>query len=272
MKKIINIDQRAKNLSKIDIRDLCIGGSDFVVIAGPCAIESREQMIACARCVKEAGLSFLRGGAYKSRTSPYSFQGLEEEGLAILDEAKRLYNLFVVTELIDRAHFELVERCADIIQIGSRNMQNYSLLKILGKTRKPVLLKRGYAATIEEWLLAAEYISSSGNPNVILCERGIRTFEEATRFTLDIGAVAFLKEYTNYPVLVDPSHAIGRRELVIPLAKSAVAAGADGLLVEIHPNPGKALSDGDQSLTLDSFLTMISVLRPLCKLSNKRLV
>jgi len=237
----------------VRVDGVTIGDQAIVVIAGPCAVESREQMLVTAQSVKKAGAKMLRGGAFKPRTSPYSFQGLGEEGLKIMAETKQKIGLPVITEVMDTETFELVEKYVDILQIGARNMQNYSLLKKAGKSAKPILLKRGMSATLTEFLLAAEYIISEGNQNVILCERGIRTFDDHTRFTLDIGSIPELKQITHLPVIVDPSHAAGKRDLVIPLARAAIAAGADGLIVEVHPEPDKALSDGAQSLTISMF-------------------
>lgn len=230
-----------------------IGGSELTVIAGPCAVESEEQIVTAARMVKEAGATMLRGGAFKPRTSPYSFQGLAEEGLRLLAVARAETGLPVVTEVMDTEDVELVAEYADMLQIGARNMQNFPLLKEAGRSGKPVLLKRGLSATIEEWLMAAEYIISAGNPNVVLCERGIRTFETATRNTLDLNAVPVVKELSHLPIIVDPSHGTGKWRYVTPMARAAVAAGADGLMVEVHPDPENALSDGQQSLKPEKF-------------------
>jgi 3-deoxy-7-phosphoheptulonate synthase len=230
-----------------------IGNGTLTLMAGPCSIENRDMMLATARCVAEAGATILRGGAYKPRTSPYSFQGLGVEGLKLLQEAGRETGLPTITEVMEPSQVEVVAQHADILQVGTRNMQNYSLLTAVGKAGKPVMLKRGYGATIEEWLMAAEYIISSGQPNVILCERGIRTFETYTRNTLDLTAVPLLHHLTHLPVVVDPSHATGKRWLVKPMALAAVAAGADGVMVEVHPQPDDALSDGEQSLTYEQF-------------------
>jgi len=235
------------------------GGERFIVIAGPCAVESREQMDQGARAVKEAGASALRGGAFKPRTSPYAFQGLGEEGLEILAQAGRAHGLPVVTDVGDVA---AVERHADALQVGARNMQNYRLLQALGHCRKAVILKRGMAATLNELLLAAEYIVGEGNPNVILCERGIKTYEPATRNTLDLSAVPYIKQKSHLPVLVDPSHGTGRRDLVEPMACAAAACGADGIMVEVHPDPALALSDGEQSLYPDQFRALMRRLKP----------
>ncbi len=233
----------------IHVRDTVIGSPELTIIAGPCAVESREQLYAAAEAAQKAGASIIRGGAYKPRTSPYSFQGLEEEGLKILREASEMTGLPVVTEVIDEASLDMAINYVDIMQIGARNMQNFRLLKAVGRSRKPVLLKRGMSATVEEWLMAAEYISAEGNDSVILCERGIRTFETATRNTLDLSAVPLVKRLSHLPVLVDPSHGTGDRSLVLPMSLAAIAAGADGLIIEMHPNPAEALSDGPQSLT-----------------------
>ncbi len=237
----------------------------LLIIAGPCAVESERQLLATARAVKAAGATMLRGGAFKPRSSPHSFQGLGEVGLKMLAMAREATGLPIVTEVMDTRDVALVCQYADMLQIGARNMQNFSLLKEVGKTRKPVLLKRGLCATIEEWLLAAEYIKKEGNHNIILCERGIRTFETATRNTLDLNAVAFLKQTTKYQVIVDPSHATGKRELVLPMSKAAIAAGADGLIIEVHPNPEEALCDGAQSLTLPQFKSLMKEIGPIAK-------
>ena len=238
-----------------------IGGNKIIVVGGPCSVESREQILISAKAVKEAGAHVLRGGAYKPRTSPYSFQGMAEEGLKLLAEARELTGLPIQTELMDTEDLEPVVKYADVIQIGARNVQNFSLLKKVGKVKTPVFLKRGMSTTIEELLMSAEYILSQGNPNVILCERGIRTFETATRNTLDISAVPVLKELTHLPVVVDPSHAAGAWRFVPALAKAAIAAGADGLMIEMHPNPAKAMSDGAQSLKPDVFNNLMKELR-----------
>ncbi|MGC9164175.1 MAG: 3-deoxy-7-phosphoheptulonate synthase [Thermoprotei archaeon] len=249
-----------KDKTVIDINGVRIGEKP-IVIAGPCSVESEEQVVQIAKFVKEHGASMLRGGAFKPRTSPYSFQGLGEKGLMYLKKASEITGLPIVTEVLDPRDVKLVEKYADMLQIGARNMQNFPLLKEVGRSFKPVLLKRGFGATIEELLSAAEYIMKEGNMNVILCERGIRTFETSTRFTLDIAAVPVLKELTHLPVIVDPSHAAGKRSLVPPLAKAALAAGADGIIVEVHQDPDHALSDGLQSLTLDGFKDMMEELK-----------
>jgi len=241
----------------IAIGDVKIGGRDPVVMAGPCAVESEEQALTIAHLVKQYGAQIFRGGAFKPRTSPYSFQGLGEEGLKILEKVRKETGLLIVTEATDHTNIEVVEQYADIIQVGARNMQNYSLLCRAGHASKPILLKRGFAATIDEWLMAAEYIMSEGNTQVILCERGIRTFSDNTRNTLDISAVLSIKEVSHLPIVVDPSHASGRREYVIPLSKAAIAVGADGILVEVHHDPPHALSDGIQSLYPEQFAELM---------------
>ncbi|AVX20396.1 3-deoxy-D-arabinoheptulosonate-7-phosphate synthase [Carboxydocella sporoproducens DSM 16521] len=245
--------------------ELKVGDREIIVMAGPCAVESKELLLAAAYAVKEGGARVLRGGAFKPRTSPYAFQGLMEEGLKLLAETRRETGLPVVTEVMDTRDLELVAEYADILQIGSRNMQNFALLKEAGRIGKPILLKRGLAATIEEWLLAAEYIMSQGNDQIILCERGIRTFETATRNTLDLSAVAVVKEVSHLPVIVDPSHATGRWQLVAAMAKGAIAAGADGLLIEVHPNPAEALCDGPQSLTPANFHKLMQDLQKIAQ-------
>lgn len=237
-------------------RGVKVGAAALALVAGPCAVEDAEQMEACARAVKGAGGKILRGGSFKPRTSPYSFQGLGEEGLRLHREAADRHGLLVLSEVLDRADLPAVAEVADLLQVGSRNMQNFPLLKALGKQEKPVLLKRGLSATREEFLLAAEYILAGGNGRVILCERGVRSFDPLLRNTLDLASVCLLKEMTHLPVLVDPSHATGRRTLVAPMAKAAVAAGADGLLIEIHPEPGRALSDGPQALPTSDLLAL----------------
>lgn len=245
----------------IRLGDVTIGGDTIQVMAGPCAVESREQLLRTAEEVARAGARILRGGAYKPRTSPYSFQGLEEKGLEILAEAKEKFGLLIVTEVMDPRTVPLVATYADIIQVGARNMQNFFLLRELGQVDRPILLKRGLSSTIEEWLMAAEYILSHGNPNVILCERGIRSFETYTRNTLDLSAVPVVKHLSHLPVIVDPSHGIGKWRFVTPMARAAIAAGADGLLVEVHPCPAEALCDGAQSLTPENFRRMMEEVR-----------
>jgi 3-deoxy-7-phosphoheptulonate synthase len=256
---------RAENSGGTIVRigNVEIGGGEFVVAAGPCAIESREQILETAALVTDAGARLLRGGAFKPRTSPYSFQGLGLKGLELLEEAGVATDTPTVTEVLTPEDIPAVAQYADALQVGARNMQNFALLKALGSAGKPVLLKRGLSSTIEEFLLAAEYIIAHGNSNVVLCERGIRTFETATRNTLDLGAVALLKNITHLPVFVDPSHGTGRRELVAPMARAAAAAGADGLIIEVHPDPDQALCDGPQSLTPPQFAGLMSGLRAL---------
>jgi 3-deoxy-7-phosphoheptulonate synthase len=242
-----------------------IGGNEVIVIAGPCSVESEEQILTAAREVKKRGAKILRGGAFKPRTSPYSFQGLKEKGLELLKLAKKETGLPVITEALSIAQLEKVAEVADIIQIGARNMQNFALLEAAGKMKKPVMLKRGMMATMEEFLMSAEYVLSNGNPNVILCERGIRTFEKYTRNTLDISAIPMLKSLSHLPVVSDPSHGTGKRNLVIPVSLASVAAGADGLMVEVHPEPEKALSDGAQSLTPEMFGDLMERVRKVAK-------
>jgi len=249
----------------VSVGSIPIGGPDFVVMAGPCAIESEEQLLESAYIVKKGGAQILRGGAFKPRTSPYSFQGMEEDGLKILDQVRQKTSLPTVTEVVNPIDVDLVESYADMLQIGARNIQNFALLKKVGHARKPVLLKRGMMTTIEELLMSAEYILSSGNPNVILCERGIRTFETATRNTLDLSAVPVLKGLTHLPVVVDPSHAAGNWRFVIPLSRAAVAVGADGIIVEVHPDPEKAVSDGAQSLKPERFYQLMDDVRAIAK-------
>ena len=255
--------------TEIRFQNTVIGPSTLTVMSGPCAIESREQLLETAFAVKKAGATFLRGGAYKPRTSPYSFQGLETEGLKYMKEAREATGLSVVCEVTSARAIEEAVKYVDMLQIGARNMQNFELLKEAGKTKLPVLLKRGLAATIDEWLNAAEYVMASGNEQIILCERGIRTFETSTRNTLDLSAIPVLREKTHLPVIVDPSHATGVRAYVEPLARAAVAAGADGLMIETHPCPEKALSDGPQSLTFDQFETLMADLRPYAALAGR---
>ena len=248
-----------------------IGGSNFSIIAGPCTVEGREQLLATAEAVKEAGASMLRGGAYKPRTSPYSFQGLGTEGLRLLKEAKEETGLPIVTELMDLRDLDQVLEVADVIQVGARNMQNYTLLAEIGRSGRPVLLKRGLAAQIEELLMAAEYVLKEGNDQVMLCERGIRTFETATRFTLDIMAIPVLKELSHLPVVVDPSHAAGKRDLVLPLSLAAAAAGADGIIVEVHHDPEAAICDGPQAIPAESFRDYVDQVQRVAGLVGKEL-
>jgi 3-deoxy-7-phosphoheptulonate synthase len=257
------------NTTMIKVGNTEVGGDRFTVIAGPCSIESREQMLDAAFAVKSAGANLLRGGAFKPRSSPYSFQGLAEEGLKFLREAGDISGLPVVTEVMDTADVDLVESYTDILQIGSRNCQNFSLLKRVGSCRKPVLLKRGLMTTLDEFLMSAEYILAAGNPWVIMCERGIRTFETATRNTLDLSAIPILKDRSHLPVVVDPSHAVGVGRYVSPLAKAAMAVGADGIMVEVHPRPDEALCDGDQSLTPSVFNLMMQDLRPMASVFHR---
>ncbi len=262
--KLASRDFKPQN-TVINVKGKVIGGKKIPVIAGPCAVENKAMLINIATKVKAAGASFIRGGAFKPRTSPYAFQGLGEEGLQYLAEASKKTGLPVVTELMDPRDLDVILKYTDIVQIGARNMQNFRLLLEVGMCKKPVLLKRGLSATIKEWLMAAEYIMSKGNGQVILCERGIRTFETATRNTLDLSAVPVLKQRTHLPVIVDPSHGVGKWDLVPPMAKAAVAAGADGLLIEVHTNPEKAVSDGEQSLKPDAFKKLMKELKPIAK-------
>ncbi|MFN6569001.1 3-deoxy-7-phosphoheptulonate synthase [Dendronalium sp. ChiSLP03b] len=238
------------------------GGKEVIVIGGPCAVESLEQMEIVAQKLSAAPVQALRGGVYKPRTSPYAFQGMGEEGLAVLAKVRSRYNIPVITEVMSISQIEVVAAHADMLQIGSRNMQNFDLLKALGQAGKPILLKRGLAATIEEFVMAAEYILSHGNPDVVMCERGIRSFDNYTRNVLDLGAVVALKQITHLPVIVDPSHAVGKRELVAPLAKAVVACGADGLIIECHPEPEKSVSDARQALSLDDMVSLVDSLKP----------
>jgi 3-deoxy-7-phosphoheptulonate synthase len=253
--------RREKTVVRVAGRE--IGGKKISVMAGPCAVENKTLLVEVAQAVKAAGADFLRGGAFKPRTSPYAFQGLEEEGLKYLAEARERTGLPIVTEVMDPRDIELIARYADILQIGARNMQNFRLLKEVGLCKKPVLLKRGIAATIKEWLMSAEYIMAGGNHDVILCERGIRTYETATRNTLDLSAIPVLQQMTHLPIVVDPSHAVGKWDLVAPMAKAAIAAGADGLIIEVHPNPEEALCDGEQSLKPKSFKQLMDEMRPI---------
>ena len=251
--------------SVVSVGGVKIGGKSVSVIAGPCSVENYDLLLKIAKSVKKAGATLLRGGAFKPRTSPYAFQGLGEEGLKYLQQAGKETGLPVVTELMDIRDIDAVERYADMIQIGARNMQNFNLLKEVGLSKKPILLKRGMMSTIKEWLMSAEYILSNGNFNVVLCERGIRTFEDATRFTMDISAIPVVKRLSHLPVIADPSHATGKWGLVSPVAKAAIAAGADGLMVEVHPIPEEALSDGVQSMLPANFAKMMKELKPISK-------
>jgi 3-deoxy-7-phosphoheptulonate synthase len=257
--KLVSRDLKPDNtVVRFPNSHVAIGGKDIVVMAGPCSIESREQALTVAEQVANAGAHFLRGGAYKPRTSPYSFQGLGEEGLKIMAEARDRFGLLIVTEAVDNESLDLVEEYADMIQIGARNMQNFSLLKRAGRARKPVLLKRGMSATLEELLMAAEYVMSEGNYNVVLCERGVRTFADHTRNTLDLSLIPAVQRLSHLPILVDPSHGTGKRNKVIPMARAAVAVGADGLIVEVHHDPDRALSDGPQSIVPEQFAKLMS--------------
>ncbi|MDD4183156.1 MAG: 3-deoxy-7-phosphoheptulonate synthase, partial [Candidatus Omnitrophica bacterium] len=261
--KLVSREFKKEN-SIIKIREgVEIGGKKLVVIAGPCSIESRDLLYEVAGKVKQSGALILRGGAFKPRTSPYTFQGLGEEGLKILKDVSDELNIPTATEVMDTKDVDLVARYADILQIGARNMQNFNLLKEVGQTRKPVILKRGLSATIKELLMSAEYIMAGGNTNVILCERGIRTFEDFTRNTLDLSAVPCVKQLSHLPILVDPSHATGKWGLVAPLSKAAIACGADGLLIEVHPKPEEALSDGPQQLLPENFALLMKELKPI---------
>lgn len=247
----------------VDVGGVKIGGKEFVIIAGPCAVETHEQVMASADMVKELGGKILRGGAYKPRTSPYSFQGLGEEGLKMLDEARKRTGLPIVTEVLDPRDVKVVASYADMLQIGARNMQNFLLLSEVGATGKPVMLKRAFGATIEETLMAAEYIAKTGNSQIVLCERGIRTFETYTRNTIDIAAIPAFKKLSHLPVIVDPSHGTGKRDLIAPVSRASIAAGADGLMIEIHPNPEEALCDGPQALTSEDFKELLAQLKTL---------
>ena len=258
--KLITLDLRPEK-TVVRVGDATIGGDELAIIAGPCAIESRAQAFAIAEAVRRSGARFFRGGAYKPRTSPYAFQGLGEEGLKILAEVREAYGLKIVTEALDEAGVDLVERYGDVIQIGARNMQNFSLLKRAGRARIPILLKRGLSATLDEWLLAAEYVMAEGNYQIVLCERGIRTFAQHTRNTMDLAAIPAVRRISHLPVIVDPSHGTGKNFMVTPLARAGVAVGADGLIVEVHDQPEHALSDGAQALTLDQYEELVSEVR-----------
>ena len=276
--KIVEVTESYKLANKkfhpepsiIKVGNASIGGNELVIMSGPCAVESPEQVMETAIAIKKCGAQILRGGAYKPRTSPYSFQGLEEDGLKMMKEAKDETGLAIVCEVTSLSAIESAAKYVDMLQIGARNMQNFYLLKEAGKTGLPILLKRGLSATYEEWLNASEYIMAEGNPNVVLCERGIRTFESGTRNTLDISAIPVIKSRSHLPIIVDPSHASGVRKYVAPLAKAAVAAGADGLMIETHPNPATALSDGPQSLTFEQFDVLCKELRPFAELMGKK--
>ncbi len=268
--KLAGRDLRKKT-SVFDIRGRLIGGDEFIVMAGPCSIESREQVFAIAEKVSQAGASILRGGAFKPRTSPYEFQGLGEQGLRFLREAADAFDLLCISEVMNTEDIALVAEHVDILQLGARNMQNYGLLRALGKAQKPVLLKRGLSATYKEFLLAAEYIMSSGNPQVILCERGIRTFETYTRNTLDIAAVPILRELTHLPIIVDPSHAVGLRQAVPALAKAALAVQADGLLIEVHTDPDRSISDAAQTISTETFAELMQALSRIALAVDRRI-
>ena len=277
--KIVQVTESYKLVNKkfhpedsvIPVKNTSIGPGTFTVMAGPCAIESQDQLMECAEAAKKAGATLLRGGAFKPRTSPYSFQGLEEEGLRYMEEAGRTTGLATICEVTSLRALSMAAKYVDMLQIGARNMQNFELLKEVGRSGLPVMLKRGLAATVDEWLNAAEYIISEGNPNIVLCERGIRTYETATRNTLDISAVPVIRAKSHLPVIVDPSHATGVRAYVEPLAKAAAAAGADGLMIEVHPCPSCALSDGPQSLTFEQFDQLMENLKPYAQLAGRKL-
>ena len=275
--KTVRITEKYKLVSRdfhpedtiIDAGGIKIGGSEIVVMAGPCAVESLEQLREAAQAVKACGAKFLRGGAFKPRTSPYDFQGLGKDGLKLLRQVADEFNLGVVTEIVDKDDIETFCEYTDVLQVGARNMQNFQMLKALGNCAKPILLKRGLSATISEWLNAAEYIMNGGNEQVIFCERGIRTYETFTRNTLDLSAVAAVKELSHLPIIVDPSHGTGRWKMVAPMARAAIAAGADGLIIEVHPHPEKALSDGDQSLRPEAFKELMENLNGIAKVMGK---
>ncbi len=274
--KVLPLKEKFKLASKavrneptvLEVKGKRIGGGELFVIAGPCSIESKEQIEECARIAAEMGAQGLRGGAFKPRTSPYEFQGMGEEGLKILRDAAEKYDLVTVSEVMDASQIDLAAKYVDVLQIGARNMQNFTLLKELGRVKNPILLKRGFAATYQDLLLSAEYIISSGNPNVILCERGIRTFETYTRNTLDLNAVPALRELTHLPILVDPSHGTGQRGMVAPMARASIAAGADGVIVEIHPTPDQALTDAQQTIGFEAFAKMMQELKMIHQVLN----
>lgn len=258
--KLVTLDLRSEK-TVVQVGDATIGGEELAIIAGPCAIESRQQAFVVAEAVRRSGAKFFRGGAFKPRTSPYAFQGLGEEGLKLLEEIRETFGLKIVTEALDEAGVDLVERYADVIQIGARSMQNFTLLRRVGKSRLPVLLKRGLSATLDEWLLAAEYIMAEGNYQIVMCERGIRTFAQHTRNTLDLSAVPAVRRISHLPVIVDPSHGTGKNYMVTPLARAGVAVGADGLIIEVHDQPEHALCDGAQALTLPQYEQLVSEVR-----------
>ncbi len=268
--KLVSRDLKEENtVVRFPNSEATVGGLEVAVMAGPCAVESREQALKTAEVVARAGARFFRGGAYKPRTSPYSFQGMAEDGLKILAEIRERFGLLIVTEAVDNESLELVEKYADMIQIGARNMQNFSLLKRAGRARKPVLLKRGMSATLEEFLMAAEYVMSEGNYNVVLCERGVRTFADHTRNTLDLSVVPAVQRLSHLPIIVDPSHGTGKRNKVTPLSRAAVAVGADGLIIEVHPDPDRALSDGKQSLYPDQFDHLMAEIRQIAQVLGR---
>ena len=279
VEKVMNVSEPYKKANRlfhpadtiVDVNGSKVGGKYLGIMAGPCSVESEEQIVEVAKAVKASGANFLRGGAFKPRTSPYSFQGLELQGLELLKIAKQETGLPIVTELMSAEYLDRFVEDVDVIQIGARNMQNFDLLKEVGKTKTPVLLKRGMSSTIEEWLMSAEYIMAGGNENVILCERGIRTFETATRNTLDLSAVPVIKEKSHLPIIIDPSHATGKRDLVEPLAKAAMAVGADGLMIEVHNNPAKALCDGKQSIKPDKFDEIMKVVKKYAEVEGKEI-
>ncbi len=279
VEKTVRITEKYKLVSRdfhpqdtvIDVDGVKIGGNEIVVMAGPCAVESLEQLREAAEAVKKSGAKILRGGAYKPRTSPYDFQGLGEEGLKLLRQVADEFDMKVVTEVVDREDIPIMEDYADILQVGARNMQNFQMLKALGKAKKPIMLKRGLSATISEWLNAAEYIMNGGNENVMFCERGIRTYETFTRNTFDLSAVAAIKELSHLPIVADPSHGTGRRPMVAPMARAAIAAGADALMIEVHPHPEKAWSDGNQSLTPADFQALMANLGDIAKAVGRTL-
>ena len=280
VEKVMNVTESYKKANRlfhpadtiVDVNGSKVGGKYLGIMAGPCSVESEKQIVEVAKAVKASGANFLRGGAFKPRTSPYSFQGLELEGLELLKIAKQETGLPIVTELMSTAYLDKFVEDVDVIQIGARNMQNFDLLKEVGKTQTPILLKRGMSSTIEEWLMSAEYIMAGGNENVILCERGIRTFETATRNTLDLSAVPVIKEKSHLPIIIDPSHATGKRDLVEPLAKAAIAVGADGLMIEVHNNPAKALCDGKQSIKPETFDDIMKTVKKYAKVEEKEIV
>ena len=280
VEKVIKVQEPYKKANRlfkpndtiVKVNNSLIGGGHIGVMAGPCSVESEEQIIEIAKRVKASGANFLRGGAFKPRTSPYSFQGLELEGLELLKKAKAETGLPIVTELMSTDYIDAFVENVDMIQIGARNMQNFDLLKQIGKTKTPILLKRGLSSTIEEWLMSAEYIMAGGNENVVLCERGIRTFETCTRNTLDLSAIPAIKKRSHLPIVIDPSHAGGYRYLVEPMAKAAIAAGADGLMIEVHNNPECALSDGQQSITPDSFDSLMEKVKRIAEMEGKKII